>query len=100
MAIDEAMVRHVARLARLDLTDEQIRAYGAQLSSILDYMKQLDAMDLSKVEPLAHTGDLDTPLREDQPLAGLPRSEALRNAPLQDGATFLVPRVIESKDLR
>jgi aspartyl-tRNA(Asn)/glutamyl-tRNA(Gln) amidotransferase subunit C len=98
VAIDEATVRHVARLARLDLTDEQIRAYGAQLSSILDYMKQLDAMDLSNVEPLAHTGDLDTPLREDQPVPGLARSEALRNAPAQDGSAFLVPRVIDTKD--
>ena len=95
MAIDEETVRRVARLARIDLSDEEIRTYGAQLGSILDFMEQLNALDLEGVEPLAHAGDFDTPLRDDTPVPSLPRRAALDNAPAKDEGSFLVPRVIE-----
>ena len=95
VAIDEKTVRKVARLARIELTDEEIKTYGAQLASILGYVEQLNRLDLDGVEPLAHAGDFDTPLRDDAPAPSLPREAALQNAPSSDPASFIVPRVIE-----
>lgn len=93
MAIDEAAVRHVARLAGLDLTDDEVRAYGAQLAAILGHVERIAALDLDGVEPLAPKPA--TMLRDDRVAPGLSRDEALANAPERDAAAFLVPRIID-----
>lgn len=93
--IDPSLVRHVAGLSRIELTEQEVARACAELGKILAYVEQLDRMDLAGVEPLAHAGDFDTPLREDRAAAPLPRAEALRNAPAAGETGFIVPRVIE-----
>jgi aspartyl-tRNA(Asn)/glutamyl-tRNA(Gln) amidotransferase subunit C len=97
VAIDRAQVRHVARLARLALSDEEEERFAAQLGHVLEYVERLQAVDVSGVEPLAFAGDAAAglPLRPDQPRAGLPRETVLAQAPETDGESFLVPRIIE-----
>ena len=94
MAIDEAAVRHVARLAQLNLTDDEVRTYGAQLANILRHVEQIAALDLDGVEPLAP--EPSASLREDAVAPGLSRDDALANAPERDAASFLVPRIIDA----
>jgi aspartyl-tRNA(Asn)/glutamyl-tRNA(Gln) amidotransferase subunit C len=93
--IDAERVRHVARLARLELTEEEVRRAGEELGKILAYVEQIGRMDLAGVEPLAHAGDFDTPLRPDAPAAPLSPEAARANAPAADEAGFIVPPVLE-----
>ena len=97
MPIDRAQVRHVARLARLQLSAEDEERFAAQLAHVLEYIERLSTVDVSGVEPLAFAGDsaAELPLREDEPRPGLPRENVLAQAPQQDGQFFLVPRIIE-----
>ena len=97
MAIDRAQVRHVARLARLALSPEEEERFAAQLDHVLQYIERLQAVDVSGVDPLSFAGDAAAaaPLREDVPRPGLPRDLVLAQAPEQDGAAFVVPRIIE-----
>jgi len=98
MAIDGNTVRHVARLARLALTQEEEERTAAQLGHVLDYIERLKTVDVSGVEPLSFAGDpgeAHRSMREDEPRPGLPRETVLKEAPEQDGSSFLVPRIIE-----
>jgi len=98
MAIDRDTVRHVARLARLALTPEEEERTAAQLAHVLDYIERLKDVDISGVEPLSFAGDpgeAQAAMRSDEPRPGLPRDRVLREAPEQDGSTFVVPRIIE-----
>src|SRR5512143_2313736 len=88
-------VRHVAKLARLALGDEELAAMQAQLARILDYVAELDALDVRDVPPTSHAVPMHTPLREDVPHASLPREEVLAGAPASDGGGFAVPKVME-----
>jgi aspartyl-tRNA(Asn)/glutamyl-tRNA(Gln) amidotransferase subunit C len=88
-------VRHVALLARLELTPEEEKAMAATLDEILTYMEQLGELDVSAVEPTAHVLDLATPLRDDR-VTNTPATDALlANAPARDGDFFKVPKIIE-----
>ena len=93
--IDEKEVMQVAQLARLKLTPEEIRRFAPQLSNILDYIRQLNEVDTSSVEPMSHPLDLKNVFREDAVKPGLDRGEALANAPQQRSGFFLVPQVLE-----
>ena len=96
MAIDRETVRHVALLARLTLSEEEIERYTRELSAVLDYVAQLDALGLANEEPLAYVHDEFPKAREDRARpAPLTREEALSQAPAQDGTYFLVPPVVE-----
>ncbi len=95
MAIDRAQVRHVARLARLQLSAEEEERFAAQLAHVLDYIERLRQVDVSGVEPLSFAGESDVPMREDAARPGLPREKVLAQAPAQDGQAFVVPRIIE-----
>lgn len=88
-------VLHVAKLARLDLSDTEARRMQAQLDSILGYIEELDALDVSRVEPTFHAIPMDAPLRPDVPLRCSDRSEVLAEAPATDAGGFAVPRVLE-----
>ncbi len=88
-------VEHVARLARLELTPEELDRYGAQLGAVLDYIAQLAELDLSGVEPLAHAAETSNVFREDAPRPPLDRAEALKNAPERTDEFFVVPKVVE-----
>jgi aspartyl-tRNA(Asn)/glutamyl-tRNA(Gln) amidotransferase subunit C len=95
LSLDE--VRRIAALARLRLTPEEEQRYAGQLSAILDYVRQLEALDLSGVEPMTHALAAGEPaaLREDEVQPGLPLQKALANAPAREGTCFKVPRIIE-----
>ena len=98
MAIDKNTVRHVARLARLALTNEEEERTAAQLGHVLEYIERLKAVDVAGVEPLSFAGDsgeAQASMRADEPGPCLPRETVLREAPEQDGSAFLVPRIIE-----
>jgi aspartyl-tRNA(Asn)/glutamyl-tRNA(Gln) amidotransferase subunit C len=96
MAIDRAQVRHVARLARLALSDDEEERFAAQLAHVLEYIERLRQVDVTGVEPLSFAGDAQgAALREDEPRPSLPREQVLAQAPQQDGTAFVVPRIIE-----
>lgn len=91
MAISEDQVRHVATLARLGLTDEQIAALGAELNDILVQIDRISALDLTGVQPTAHAVAVTNVARADVVRPCLSREDALRNAPEQQDGAFLIP---------
>lgn len=93
--LDLAQVDHVARLARLDITDEERHAFARQLGSILDYVDQLQALDTSQVDPTLGVQPRCNVFREDVPTQSLDRDAALANAPLQEEGYFRMPRILE-----
>lgn len=95
MKITREEVRHVARLARLDLEETVLDTMAQQLGDILDYMETLNRIDTEGIAPMAHAVSLTTPFREDERRPHLDRDLALSNAPEKDEASFLVPRVIK-----
>lgn len=95
MAIDPKTVEHVAKLARLRLSAEELAAHGAQLGAILDYIAQLEKLDVAGAEPLAHPAEASNVFRDDVVKPSLPRPEALRNAPERNDDFFIVPKVVE-----
>jgi len=95
MSIDRTTVEKVAKLARLQLSDEELDRYGKQLGAILDYIAKLEKLDVANLEPLAHAVDTDNVFREDVPRPGLTRDAALQNAPEKTGDFFIVPKIIE-----
>jgi aspartyl-tRNA(Asn)/glutamyl-tRNA(Gln) amidotransferase subunit C len=91
MAISRAQVEHVARLAHLALTEEELERLGGQLSAILEAVGKVSELDLTDVEPSSHPLDLVNVWREDDPHPSLPREEALANAPDVEEGFFKVP---------
>ena len=91
MAISRDEVLHVARLARLALSDEEIDRLGAQLNAILEAVGKVSELDLADVEPTAHPLDLVNVWAEDEPQESLPVEDVLRNAPAAERDLFRVP---------
>jgi aspartyl-tRNA(Asn)/glutamyl-tRNA(Gln) amidotransferase subunit C len=91
MAISEDEVRHVASLARLGLSDEQIAALGVELNGILVQIDRISALDLTGIEPTAHAVAVTNVTRADVVRPGLSREDALLNAPEQQDGAFLIP---------
>jgi aspartyl-tRNA(Asn)/glutamyl-tRNA(Gln) amidotransferase subunit C len=89
--IDRDQVLHVARLARLRLTDEEVERMTGELSSILDHIEKIGELDLAEVAPTSHVTELENVLRPDEPRPSLPREQALAEAPDADGEGFRVP---------
>jgi aspartyl-tRNA(Asn)/glutamyl-tRNA(Gln) amidotransferase subunit C len=89
--LDHAQVLHVARLARLELSDEEVGRMAAELSHVLDHIEKIRELDLEGVPPTSHVIDVVNALRADQPAPSLPREVILAAAPepLKDG--FGVP---------
>ncbi len=94
MALTREEVLHVAELARLSLSPEEIELFTVQLNEILEYVEKLQKLDTSRVEPLAHVIPIFNVFREDQVRQSLPQDAALENAPAREDGNFLVPRVI------
>jgi aspartyl-tRNA(Asn)/glutamyl-tRNA(Gln) amidotransferase subunit C len=88
-------VKHIAKLSRLALPEDEAGEYASQLSQIIEYVEQLSNLDTSSVEPTSHVMLLSNVMVEDIPGASLPRKEALRNAPDSDGKFYRVPKIIE-----
>lgn len=93
MAITREDVVHVARLARLELSDEELERMREQLSAILEAVGKVAQLDLEGVEPTAHPLDLVNVLGDDDPRPCLTREEALANAPDPEDGFFGVPAV-------
>ena len=95
MAIDRAAVDHVARLARLDLTEDERERMRVELGHILDHAEKIQALDLDKVEPTSHSVSIRNAMRPDVVTPSLPPEEVLANAPEVEDGRIRVPRIIE-----
>ena len=89
--IDRDQVLHVARLARIELSEEEIARMPPELSKILEHVETMNELDLEGIEPTSHVVDLTNVLREDVPRPGLPREQALSQAPDASEGGFRVP---------
>jgi aspartyl-tRNA(Asn)/glutamyl-tRNA(Gln) amidotransferase subunit C len=92
--ISTEQVAHVARLARLDLTDDELEHYTEQLAAILDHAADVEALDLEGVEPMTHPVPLTNVLREDIVRPCLDRDEVLAAAPAAESGRFKVPPIL------
>jgi aspartyl-tRNA(Asn)/glutamyl-tRNA(Gln) amidotransferase subunit C len=95
MAITVEQTRWIAHLARLELADAELESMAHQLSGILDFVKLLDQIDTTGIEPLAHPLPIQNVFRADEPAASLPVADALANAPHRIGDYFGVPAVFD-----
>ncbi len=95
MSSPELNVRNVANLARLALTEEEISTYQGQLGRILEHIEHLKKVDVTDVEPTAHTYPVFNVVREDVPQKGLSRDAVLGNAPRSANSLIIVPKVVE-----
>jgi aspartyl-tRNA(Asn)/glutamyl-tRNA(Gln) amidotransferase subunit C len=91
MAISRDEVVHVARLARLELTDDELDRFAGQLDAILEAVGKVSELDLSEVEPTLHPLALSNVWAEDEPQPSLEVEEALANAPDREDDAFRVP---------
>jgi aspartyl-tRNA(Asn)/glutamyl-tRNA(Gln) amidotransferase subunit C len=89
--IDRAEVLHVARLARLELSEEEVDRMASELSAVLGHIEKISELDLEGVAPTAHVVDVANALRPDRPAPSLPREEALGPAPAVADGGFEVP---------
>ena len=94
MAITRDEVLHVARLARLELTEEEVARFTEQLSAILEAVDKVSELDLSDVEPTAHPLDLVNVWDEDEPHDSLSLDDVFANAPAREGDMFRVPPTV------
>jgi aspartyl-tRNA(Asn)/glutamyl-tRNA(Gln) amidotransferase subunit C len=90
MRLTHDELRHVADLARLGLRDDELAALASELSSILEYIDQLEQLDTAAIPPTAQVGELVDVMRDDEVGPSLDVEEALRNAPARDGTYFVV----------
>ena len=89
--LDRSEVLHVARLARLRLSEEEVERMSRELSKVLDYIEQISELDLEDVPPTSHVVEVPGGLRADEPRPSLPRDEALGSAPAVAADGFEVP---------
>lgn len=95
MTIDRATVDHVARLARLDLSEEERERMRGELSDILEHVETIQGMDLEDVEPTSHALPIKNIMRPDEVKRSLTVDDALANAPEREDGRFRVPRIVE-----
>jgi len=95
MPVSREDVEYVARLARIELTEDEKRTLTSQLSSILDHIEKLNELDIEGVGPTFHVLDVTNVFREDEVRPSLPTEETLKNAPARDGDFFKVPKILE-----
>jgi aspartyl-tRNA(Asn)/glutamyl-tRNA(Gln) amidotransferase subunit C len=88
-------VRHIAQLARVGLSEDDVARFQDQLSQILDYFQRLQEVDTENVPPTAHTLAMNNVMREDEPRPSFDKDEILANAPQREGDLFRVRAVLE-----
>ena len=88
-------VRYAANLVRLSLTDDEMATFQHQLGEVLEYVKSLEGLDVSNVEPMAHTRPVFNVFREDAARPGFTQQQALANAPHSANGLFVVTKVVE-----
>jgi len=89
--IDREQVLHVARLARLRLSDDEVERMSSELSTILDHIEKINELDLEDVEPTSHVVEVENVLRADEPRESWPRDKILELAPDAGDGGFRVP---------
>lgn len=94
MKVNRELVLHIAELANLKLTENEIEKFQKELNQILEYVDKLNEIDTSNIEPLSHPLPIVNVFREDKIKASVPREEALKNAPDSTEEFFKVPKVI------
>jgi len=94
MKITPQEISHVANLARLHMSLEEVEAMARQLDDILTYVAKLNELHTESVTPTTHAISIVNAFREDEVKPSLPRDKALANGPQQNGEAFVVPRVI------
>ncbi|HEX8401900.1 MAG TPA: Asp-tRNA(Asn)/Glu-tRNA(Gln) amidotransferase subunit GatC [Allosphingosinicella sp.] len=95
MSVDTATVRHIAKLARIAVSDGEVEALVPELNNILGWIEQLQEVDVSGVEPMTAVIPNSLRLREDKVTDGGVRDAVLANAPVAEHGFFAVPKVIE-----
>ena len=99
MSFDPATLARIANLARLDIPADQLGGYGAEMSSILALVNQLQGVDTAGITPLAHplsaVDEMTLRLRPDEAVAEIDRDANMQNAPETENGLFLVPKVLE-----
>ena len=95
--ISEKEVEHVARLARLSLSADDVTKMQGELEGILAFMATLEKLDTNGVPPTTHSIAMSTPLREDRATASLARSEVLAAAAKSEAGAFAVPKVLDGE---
>ncbi len=95
MPLNRADVEHIAALARIGLSEDEIATFQEQLSNILDQFELLTQLDTSTVEPTGHAVELNSVMREDEPAESLSPEDTLLNAPRREGDLFRVKAVLE-----
>ena len=98
MSLSESEVRHVAMLARLALTDEEVASLASDLNSILGHIDTIQQLDLEGVPPMTHAVPVVNETRADTVVPGLDRETALMNAPAAEAGAFLIPRITGGGD--
>ncbi len=86
-------VEHVARLARLELTEEEKVKFSKQLGDVLTYAEQMNEIDTEGVEPMSHAIPIVNVMREDEVICTLSKEELMKNAPLKENGFFRVPKI-------
>jgi aspartyl-tRNA(Asn)/glutamyl-tRNA(Gln) amidotransferase subunit C len=94
MKISRQEVEHVADLARLQLSEEEIDQFTGQLDAILSYIDKLNELDTGNVEPTSHVIEVGNVIREDRVLPSIPPEDSLSNAPERKDSFFKVPKII------
>ncbi len=95
MGISKEEVLHVAHLARLEFSEEEVELFTTQLADILDYVAQLNELDTSKIEPTYHAVPMSNVFRKDEVKPSSPVEDVLANAPERENGFFVVPKVIK-----
>jgi len=95
MKIDDATVRHIARLARIKLEDAQAKSLQSELTAILQWVEQLNEVDTSGVEPMTSVIDTALMMRDDEVTDGGYPQDIVKNAAERAGQFFIVPKVVE-----
>jgi len=95
MSMDREIIKNIANLARIRVPDDNLDHLAKELSSIMDWVEQLDSVNTDGVEPLASVIDVTLPLREDKITDGDCRNKILANGPEVEDGYFAVPKVIE-----
>lgn len=95
MKITGDIVKKIASLSKISLSESEIAEFTGQLGRIIDYMDKLDELDTSGVSPTSHAAEMNNVLRRDEPEESLPKEKALGNAPDRYGDYFKVPGIID-----
>lgn len=95
MSVSKEDVKHIAKLSKLDLTEEELEKYTNELSSIVDFANELSNISVEGIKPTAHILDIKNEFRKDEVQPSYDREEILKNAPSKDAGCVSVPKVVE-----